>query len=347
MPLRCIDQSTSVAVHAFDLNADAWRTLSDENRRGKNLRMPCCDAEVTLRRSKLGTQFFAHKRVGACVTAPETEAHLRLKQIAVEVARAQGWEAATEIGGKCPNGECWTADVLATRGSAKVAVEIQWSSQSADETARRQSRYASAGVRGLWLMRRLTAPLSKDVPAACITEEDTGEFFAHLPALSGEQTLPVRDFLRAAFAGRLKFGLPLGARTILTAQAGTAPCWSCGAFTLVLTDFRVEVGPHDFAFSVADTEDALPLFDPLYRHLRSECADMGVIKRRYSKTVGGSYLSNGCAHCDAIFGRHFEHEAYDDRETVLTMDFALDERWRRFLEENDEDSAGWGVFDFT
>jgi competence protein CoiA len=109
----------------------------------------------------------------------------------------------------------------------------------------------------------------------------------------------------------------------------------------------VQIGPYDFSFSVADTEEGIALFDPLYRRLRSERTDMGVIKRRRSKTAGGSYLSNGCSHCDAIFGRHFEHEAYDDRATVLTMDFALDERWRRFLEENDDESAGWGVFEFV
>lgn len=347
MPLRCVDPHSNVAIHAFDLTTQEWTELVARNRRDRHLRLPCCSSEVTLRRSRKGTQFFAHKALGACKTAPETEAHLRLKQIAVEVARAHGWEAATEIAGQCPNGECWTADVLATRGDARVAIEIQWSSQTADETARRQARYALAGVRGLWLMRTLAAPLSDAVPAVRISEDDVGQFSAHLPSLSVEQTIPVADFLNAAFQGRLKFGLPLGARTILSVQAGTAPCWSCGAFTRVLTDFKVEVGPHDFSFAVADTEDALSLFEPLYGRLRSEYADIGVIKRRYSKTVGGSYLSNGCAHCDAIFGQHFEYEAYDDRETLLTTQFPLNERWRRFLKHQEDDRTGWGVFEFT
>ncbi len=36
---------------------------------------------------------------------------------------------------------------------------------------------------------------------------------------------------------------------------------------------------------------------------------MGKIKPRFSKTVGKSYPSFGCAYCDSIFGNHFVQEA--------------------------------------
>jgi hypothetical protein len=65
-------------------------TLELENRAKRHLRMPCCSSQVTLKKSRLGTQFFAHKAVGDCSTAPETETHLRLKQMAVAAARAAG-----------------------------------------------------------------------------------------------------------------------------------------------------------------------------------------------------------------------------------------------------------------
>jgi hypothetical protein len=43
-------------------------------------------SEFTLKRSGRGSQFFAHKAVGGCSTAPVTEAHLLVKRMALEAA---------------------------------------------------------------------------------------------------------------------------------------------------------------------------------------------------------------------------------------------------------------------
>lgn len=43
---------------------------------------------------------------------------------------------------------------------------------------------------------------------------------------------------------------------------------------------------------------------------------IGQVKKRFSKTAGGSYLSHGCYYCDALFGdfplRSEKHEALND-----------------------------------
>src|SRR5438874_3822362 len=168
VPLRCVDLTTKRSVQAFDLSPDQWRILAIENRKARHLAMPCCSSQVILKKSGRGTQFFAHKAVGGCSTAPETETHLRLKGMVVEAARANGWNAATEVVGTTPNGEQWKADVLARKGDLKVAVEIQWSGQTKEETLRRQHRYKESRVRGLWLLRHPGLHISHDLPAARI-----------------------------------------------------------------------------------------------------------------------------------------------------------------------------------
>lgn len=89
MPLRCLDYNGS-SIHAFDLSGDGWEALLRENSQARHLRMPCCEALVTLKRSRLGTNFFAHKAVGDCKWAPETEEHLFLKRLAVEAGHQAG-----------------------------------------------------------------------------------------------------------------------------------------------------------------------------------------------------------------------------------------------------------------
>jgi hypothetical protein len=118
MPLRCLDL-TGWSIQSFDLTDEQWRSVELENRKSRSLRMPCCGSQVILKRSHLGTQFFAHKAIGSCVTAPETETHFQLKKTVVDTARANGWEAATEVSGNSPSGEQWTADVLAQKESIK------------------------------------------------------------------------------------------------------------------------------------------------------------------------------------------------------------------------------------
>jgi competence protein CoiA len=162
MPLKCLRGDEE--IFAFDVEDEvAWKRLRESNAEARNLRMPCCGAAVVLRTSPLGTRHFAHARGGPCQTAPETAEHLLAKRIVVEGIRRTAWSAKTEQEGTTPEGERWRADVLATKGKGKVAVEIQWSRQDHDETLRRQDRYEEAGVRGLWLFRQFDLPMFLNV----------------------------------------------------------------------------------------------------------------------------------------------------------------------------------------
>lgn len=248
MPLKCFNSNMNENIHAFDMTSDQWKALEDLNRSLRHLRMPCCSSQVTLRRSRLGTQFFAHKAKGTCETAPETEIHLRLKNMAVIAARAHGWEAETEASGAAPSGEPWRADVLATKGKSRVAIEVQWSSQTNEETQRRQARYAASGIRGLWLLRQSNFPIDQDLPAARIEGNLSECLIAAVPTGADEQLVPMDVFLEAAFSKRLRFGIPLGVRADVSVRAGNIFCWSCGAQTKIITGIDIMTGPYNYGF---------------------------------------------------------------------------------------------------
>ncbi|MEA1071769.1 hypothetical protein [Sphingomonas sp. LY160] len=188
-------------------------------------------------------------------------------------------------------------------------------------------------------MRKLAAPVSADIPAVQVRKN--GETF--VVELTPEQTLPINDFLNAAFSGHLKFGLPIGALAAVSVETGWAPCWKCGAFTRVVTEVVVRTGPHSFSFSVPETGDDPDLFAPIFDQMPAD-ADIGAIKKRYSNAQRRAYLSNGCSHCDVLFGELHALEL-EDRDVIVTTEITLDENWLRLLSEEKE--MGWGVYRFS
>lgn len=128
MTLRCIDALTGQSLHAFEFDPMEWDNLASRNKREGHLRTPCCQADVILRRSKLGSQHFVHRVRGACNSTPETEEHRQVKRVIVEVGRANGWLADAEVDGLSPEGEAWRADVLLSK--ARLASPLTSNGQS-------------------------------------------------------------------------------------------------------------------------------------------------------------------------------------------------------------------------
>ena len=318
----------------------------------RHLGMPCCPAQAVLKTSSLGTRFFAHKAKGGCSWKPETEVHLHLTALALKTAREAGWEAETEASGAAPDGECWTADVLAWKGEARIALEIQWSGQTVEETWRRQLRYHRSGVQGVWLLRQPGFPLSSDLPAACIggsakegltvlvsKSEDT-RAQQRKESASWLQTFDPQAFLSALFEGRFRFGITHVDELTLNIETGVLACWDCGAPTRIVTWLADRAGPHAIRETLELADGAPELLDHIQRALAHR-NDIGEIRRRYSKTVQGSYVSNGCAHCGALIGRFFEHNAwYCEEETVATVTWTLNTEEKRRLKS---DTQRWAV----
>jgi len=232
MPLHC--QSPDGPVFAFLHDENSWHALKEANRIRRHLRMPCCQVPVVLKRSSLGTLFFAHQRSGACNTEPESREHLLAKEITARAALSVGWIAATESR-DLAEPPTWVADVLCTRAEkpGKIAFEIQWTRQTHAETERRQAAYASAGVRGLWLMRQRDLPISRTTPAfrLVLTKDSHVPFEVWFPGSRYSPELAVRTriadgdwgqrieldrFVRGALSGALKFDPLLGRRSEVT-----------------------------------------------------------------------------------------------------------------------------------
>jgi len=122
MPLSC--KHGEKTVFPFDFDAAGWAGLKASNASEKNLRMTCCDEHATIKTSKLGTQFFAHKRRGECTSAAETAEHLFVKACIAKAIRGTGWEVNTEQRGQAPDGSVWVADVMASRGAHRIPDDL-------------------------------------------------------------------------------------------------------------------------------------------------------------------------------------------------------------------------------
>jgi hypothetical protein len=193
------------------LNEAEWDALRDSvASRGAHIILPCCGAEGFMRRSHLGTQHFAHK-AGApqCEMKGETVQHLKAKADIVRACRIAGYEASTEIAGAD-----WRADVLAHRGRARIAFEVQWSFLQLEDCVHRQERYARDSVRGCWFFRRPPLPLQhavsinslelkarQDLPLFHLIPQADGDF---LIQLNGKQ-YPLVDFVGALLSGKIRY----------------------------------------------------------------------------------------------------------------------------------------------
>jgi competence protein CoiA len=260
----------------------------------------------------------------------------------VEAARDQGWEAETELADVSPSGERWQADVLARKNGLRVAIEIQWSSQTVEETLRRQERYRQSGVRCLWLLQKNGLPVSKELPAAQITDSGDGLFRA---LLSSGQSIPVRTLLDAAFSGRFKFGVPLGGAATVSVRIGSMPCWhdACRAQTNIVTGVDVMFGPNVSTFTIADLGSYPDLFAVINDRIPSD-RQIGAIKERFSSTQARAYLSNGCYRCDRIIGEFFEHSAYEDQDVVCSFPIRLSKPWIQAIDKHYSYDDSWAVY---
>jgi hypothetical protein len=347
MPLKCLSESGE--EFSFRYDETSWEELRRRNESEKHLLMSCCSAGVVLKKSKLGTLFFAHARKSECTTESETAEHLLAKDTIARALVGTGWSAKTEQRGKTPEGGEWVADVLCEHPekNTKVAFEVQWSRQTEEETKARQERYKGSGVRALWLMRQVNFPLSKDIPAfRLVFNESLKCFEVWLLSIQSDyeedkyrkceeawsQRIPLSDFVRGALTGRLRFAPAYGALVPLLFRVSEVECRKCHHEIQVVTDFELSL------------ESVFPGFGNVKVCLRDEQPDtmwmrslilsrlphgslqsygLGKIDHWYRDDAAEPFLSNECVYCRASFSLPCNLEFIEKSSCVVEEEIKL------------------------
>jgi competence protein CoiA len=312
LPLRaCLNDEV---IFAFKYDEDAWHELK-ATYKNQALVMPCCESKAIPKISKLNNYFFAHSKNSECLVPLESAEHIFLKTLIAKTAMSLGWDVITEKHGETPDGEPWIADVYCTKGNAKVVFEIQWSAQTLNEFKRRQALFTASGVRAAWLYKirrnqeyyQTEIPVERETPAFAIKyRKDSKDIYVP------EFDASVDDFVGGMLQGKLKwFPTP---KDIITAKLILAQdtCWKCKKSIKSIVGLNFYNNLEEIT-SLCFTTDGIPKL--ILKHTTNKdlaSYDVGAIKNRYSKTAGGSYLSNGCCHCDAIQGDLFIQDHFFD-----------------------------------
>lgn len=352
---------------SIDFDAEGWEDLRARNRKDRALKMTCCGADVTLRQTKLGTQYFVHAKKGSCPVGTDPAEVMLAREMIAKAVRRAGWSISVETAGTSNGAEGWTVDVLASReGRKPVAFKVQWGRLPLDEVSRYQAVLQAAGIRTLWLMRQQSIPVEKATPAFRLGHdaEDNvsvvslpGPYY-HPAFATGKnsdgqnywrQHIELGRFVEGALGGKLRFAPQVGRTLPLDVCAAYTECWRCKKTTGLVIDLcfaasRVLQGAADVTADIYDFDDQGRGAALLMSTLPAETLALhgiGPIKPRHSRTVGESYLSNGCIHCDALQGRFFDHEVAYDAQPVFSVDVLFDARWVSHLEDREAIGKWW------
>ncbi len=141
------------------LTREGWMELRKVVQTGRvHLELPCCSTPALLRVSSLGLQHFYHKPQSECSYASETIEHMRAVYLIYQACLDAGWSAKTDW-----FEENWFANVLAEKCvsagtgvmvSRRVALQVQWSSQTLQETLDKQDVLDAQSLQTVWLFHR-------------------------------------------------------------------------------------------------------------------------------------------------------------------------------------------------
>lgn len=223
-----------------------------------------------------------------------------------------------------------STQVYASRGRAKIVVEILNSKHVSTDIRARHAQYDLAGIRCLWLTPFHTLPVDRDLPAACVRIDALGEPIALLPSramtpshttLSRQedwaQSMPLGRFIHAAFTGHLWYGTGRSGHTAtIRLDGGFTKCGSCGEWTNLCA--AIEIIPDDrestFALYAIEQVPASILSELLPPSLAS--MKVGTVSQQPASGAGPRPVVNSCVSCGAIQDGQALAELHGRYETI-------------------------------
>ncbi|MBI3518668.1 MAG: hypothetical protein HY062_04835 [Bacteroidetes bacterium] len=312
MPLRAfVNGQEKISICYSD---DEWISIKEGIKTDSvKIILPCCQQHGFLRTSSKGLKHFIHaKGQNSCDWKPETPEHLKAKVEVVNACIENGWKAIPEH-----SENDWRADVLAVKNDARIAFEIQWSSQTAATTQFRQDRYKESKVRGCWFFRTVPKEYRKwkdnyyaikEIPFFKINKSDDDSMIVNF----NKSELPIGDFVSSLLNKQIKFCENYRAETNQEIEIVffETSCWRCHEIQHLYTvDTRIQsrcktemylesemwdnkgIDKHPNVIkAVLEIVKANPEFK------------IGTVKNRFSKTAFHRFLSFGCYSCDVILG---------------------------------------------
>tara|TARA_R100000935_G_C2840383_1_gene170652 strand:- start:6368 stop:7567 length:1200 start_codon:yes stop_codon:yes gene_type:complete len=326
-------------IYSFHYTLKDWIALKEDKH--SSFKMPCCNTPAILKTSKLGTQFFSHKAKPTdtdCSSGGETAEHIHIKYLVSKTLFECGWAVQVEKRGVSSKGKEWIADIYATKGKIKIAIEVQWSPQAFIETKRRQQVYKDSGVRGLWLLRSgsikdrnaITGDYlykTKDVPVFSVyknkkepgspykvfnvNQEDTEEglIYDRFEPIA----LDLEDFISRMMSSKIKFYAKYSRSTELFLKIIKQKCWACkrsmnSVAEVVYRNTNYGAPYEDRRYSGHITDFDSDTIQVINNNL-AQTYGFAPLKSMYSKTMGGSFMSNSCPHCGVLMGNFFTEQA--------------------------------------
>ncbi len=247
--------------------------------------------------------------------------HDRIQAEIVSTLRDIGIKAIQEY---CGNG--WRADVFVPNSGKPIAFEIQLSPQSLRRTIERQSKYIRDGIIGCWLFENPVAKLTEERPDLPVYYVENNKDSNLLVNLGDRRKVDLQIFLVNFISDNIQFRPVV--KTKIKQQVNLVfyemGCWKChekNHIYYVDTPFysscNSKIRPEEALWESNKMEyrpEIIDLAQKFFEKRKDLNIKLGLIKMRFSHTVGKPYISFGCYKCDSIFGDFHVMEAKIDIE---------------------------------